>query len=343
MRGVILPGNSTTEIQQLPDPEPGPGQVLLAMKASTICGSDIRAIYREHHQGDPAETYQGVVAGHEPAGEVVAVGPNATRLSVGDRVCVYHISGCGQCDSCVRGFQISCSSPQRAAYGWQRDGGHADLIMAEERDCIVLPDFVTFLDGACVACGFGTAYEGLLRAQTSGRDALAVVGLGPVGLAAGLLGGKLGAVPRVGIDPSVERRELAVRIGAVDKAFAPGEIEAARAVSGGGADVAIDCSGSEPGRSTAIALTRERGRVVLVGEGNGLTVPEVSPTLIHPSITIIGSWVTSLEHMRELVARLPYWDLHPEVIVSDTFTLDEADAAYRLADAGQSGKIALVS
>lgn len=342
MHGVFLPGNSTTEIRDLPDPEPGPGQVLLAMRASTICGSDIRAIYREHAQGDPAEMYQGVVAGHEPAGEVVAVGPDPVRLKVGDRVCVYHISGCGQCDDCVRGYQISCSAPQRAAYGWQRDGGHADLILAEERDCIVLPDFVTYLDGACVACGFGTAYGGLLRAQVSGRDSLAVVGLGPVGLAAGLLGGHLGAVPRVGLDPSPERRELAVRLGAVDAAFAPDEVDAARATLDGGAHITIDCSGSEPGRGTAIALVRERGRVVLVGEGNGLTVPEVSPTLIHPSITILGSWVTSLEHMRELVARLPVWNLHPEVIVSDTFPLAEADAAYQLADAGRSGKIALV-
>ncbi len=342
MRGVFLPGNSTTELRDVADPEPGPGQVLLAMKASTICGSDIRAIYREHLQGDPAEMYQGVVAGHEPAGEVVALGPGTRRLAVGDRVCVYHISGCGQCDDCVRGYQISCSSPQRAAYGWQRDGGHADLILAEERDCVVLPDFVTFLDGACVACGFGTAYEGLLRAQVSGRDALAVVGLGPVGLAAGLLGGKLGAVPRVGVDPSPERRELALRLGAVDAAFAPEDEEAAREAVGGGAHVAVDCSGSEPGRGTAIALTRARGRVVLIGEGNGLSVPEVSPTLIHPSITIIGSWVTSLEHMRELVDRLPVWELHPEVVVSDTFAIEQSDEAYRLADAGRSGKIALV-
>jgi threonine dehydrogenase-like Zn-dependent dehydrogenase len=342
MRGVFLPGNSTTDLRTLPDPQPGPGQVLLAMRASTICGSDIRAIYREHLQGDPAEMYQGVVAGHEPAGEVVALGPDPVRLKVGDRVCVYHISGCGQCDDCARGYQISCSSPRRAAYGWQRDGGHADLILVQERDCIVLPDFVTFLDGACVACGFGTAYEGLLRAQVSGRDALAVVGLGPVGLAAGLLGGKLGAVPRVGVDPSAERRELAVRLGAVDAAFAPDEVEAARAMVDGGAHVAIDCSGSEPGRSTAIALVRARGRVVLVGEGNGLSVPEVSPTLIHPSITIIGSWVTSIEHMRELVSRLPVWNLHPEVVVTDTFPIAEADAAYKLADAGRSGKVALV-
>ena len=342
MRGVFLPGNSTADIRELPDPEPGPGQVLLAMRASTICGSDIRAIYREHVQGDPAEMYRNVVAGHEPAGEVVAVGPGAARLSVGDRVCVYHISGCGQCDDCVRGYQISCSSPRRAAYGWQRDGGHADLILAEERDCIVLPDFVTFLDGACVACGFGTAYEGLVRAQVSGRDALAVVGLGPVGLAAGLLGGRLGAVPRVGLDPSPERRELALRLRAVDAAFAPEEVDAARVATDGGAHVAIDCSGSEAGRSAAIALVRQRGRVVLIGEGSGLRVAEVSPTLIHPSITVLGSWVTSLEHMRELVARLPAWDLHPEVVVSDTFPIADADAAYRLADAGRSGKIALV-
>ncbi|CAA9324841.1 MAG: Hypothetical zinc-type alcohol dehydrogenase-like protein YphC [uncultured Friedmanniella sp.] len=342
MRGVFLPGDSTTEVRELPDPEPGPGQVLLAMRASTICGSDIRAIYREHAQGDPAEMYQGVVAGHEPAGEVVAVGPGAARLKVGDRVCVYHISGCGQCDDCVRGYQISCSSPRRAAYGWQRDGGHADLILTEERDCILLPDFVTYLDGACVACGFGTAYEGLLRAGVSGRDALAVVGLGPVGLAAGLLGGKLGAVPRVGLDPSPERRELAVRLGAVDAAFAPDQLDQARSAVDGGAQVAIDCSGSEAGRATAIALVRQRGRVVLVGEGNGLTVPEVSPSLIHPSITILGSWVTSLEHMRELVSRLPVWDLHPEIVVSDTFPIADADRAYRLADAGRSGKVALV-
>jgi threonine dehydrogenase-like Zn-dependent dehydrogenase len=342
MRGVFLPGNSTTDIRELPDPQPGLGQVLLAMRASTICGSDIRAIYREHAQGDPAEMYQNVVAGHEPAGQVVAVGPDAIRLSVGDRVCLYHISGCGQCDDCVRGYQISCSSPRRAAYGWQRDGGHADLILAEERDCILLPEFVTFLDGACVACGFGTAYEGLLRADVSGRDALGIVGLGPVGLAAALLGGKLGAVPRVGIDPSPERRDLAVSLGAVDAAFAPDELASARAAVDGGAHVAIDCSGSEAGRSTAIALVRERGQVVLVGEGNGLRVPEVSPTLIHPSITIHGSWVTSLEHMRELVSRLAAWNLHPEVIVSDTFGIDEADAAYRLADEGRSGKIALV-
>ena len=80
MNGVVLPGNSTVEHVEKDVPEPGPGQVLLAMKASSICGSDIRAIYREH-LGHGPEAYQGVVAGHEPCGQVVAVGPDCTEAA----------------------------------------------------------------------------------------------------------------------------------------------------------------------------------------------------------------------------------------------------------------------
>lgn len=343
MIGVYLPGDSSVEIRDVPEPELTPGTVLVGVRASTICGSDIRAIYREHAQGDPAEMYQNVIAGHEPAGEVLAVGADVTRVRVGDRVAIYHISGCGQCDECVRGYQISCLSPARAAYGWQRDGGHAELLRAEERDCIVLPDGVSYLDGACVACGFGTAYEGLLRAAVSGRDSLAVIGLGPVGLAAGMLGGALGATPRIGIDPSPERREAALRLGAVDIAVAPDALDQVRTHIGPGVHVAVDCSGSTAGRTAAVDLLRRRGRVVLIGEGNALRIDEASPALIHKQATIHGSWVTSIGTMRELVERLPVWGIHPEVVVSDVFPLEEAAAAYRLADSGIAGKIALVS
>ena len=99
MQGVVLPGDSTVELREYPIPEPGPGQVLIKVRASSICGSDIRAIYREH-LGKGPEAYQGVIAGHEPAGEIVAVGPNCKRYAVGDRVVVYHITGCGCCDDC---------------------------------------------------------------------------------------------------------------------------------------------------------------------------------------------------------------------------------------------------
>ena len=99
MTGAYLPGNSTTELREAPIPEPGHGEVLLRMKASTICGSDIRCIYHEH-LGKGPEGYQGVIAGHEPCGQIVKAGPGCRRFGAGDRVIVYHISGCGVCNDC---------------------------------------------------------------------------------------------------------------------------------------------------------------------------------------------------------------------------------------------------
>ncbi len=139
MTGAYLPGNSTVDLKEAPLPEPGHGEVLLRMKASTICGSDIRCIYHEH-LGKGPEGYQGVIAGHEPSGQIVKTGPGCRRFGVGDRVIVYHISGCGVCNDCRRGYMISCTSEKyRRAYGWQRDGGMADYLLAEEKDLIDLP------------------------------------------------------------------------------------------------------------------------------------------------------------------------------------------------------------
>ncbi|MDQ3896722.1 MAG: alcohol dehydrogenase catalytic domain-containing protein, partial [Actinomycetota bacterium] len=215
MRGVYLPGHRQVDIRDVPDPTPGPGQVVVAVRASSICGSDLRAIYREH-LGTGPEAYCDVVAGHEPCGEIVATGPGTKRFAVGDRVALYHIAGCGLCPDCRAGYMVSCTSPLRAAYGWQRDGGHADYLLAEESTCVPLLEPLTWEDGACVACGFGTAYQALRRAGVSGRDAVLVVGLGPVGLAAGLLAKALGATQVIGTDPVESRGELALSLGAVD-------------------------------------------------------------------------------------------------------------------------------
>jgi len=336
---AFLPGNRTVELREVADPDPGHGQVLVDVRASTICGSDLRAIYREH-LGEGPEAYQGVVGGHEPCGVVVAVGGGVERIRVGDRVVVYHISGCGQCEECRRGYQISCTSPRRAAYGWQRDGGHADRLLAEERDLLVLPDSLSYLDGACVACGFGTAYEALCRADVSGRDRLLVVGLGPVGLAAGLLGKAMGATTVIGTDPSPDRRALALQLGAVDEALAGGDEELADLL-GDGAEVAVDCSGNGRGQLTALRHTRRWGRAVLVGEGGQLSV-DVSEVLIHRQLTVHGSWVTSTVRMAELLEHLDRWGLHPDRVVTATFPLAEAGTAYEVADAGAGGKVGIV-
>jgi len=119
MLGAVLPGNSTVELKDFPIPEPRHGQVLVKTKSSTICGSDIRAIYREHLGRGP-ERYQNKIAGHEPCGQIVAEGPGLKRFKKGDRVIVYHISGCGMCNDCRRGYMISCASPFRAAVTWNR-------------------------------------------------------------------------------------------------------------------------------------------------------------------------------------------------------------------------------
>jgi threonine dehydrogenase-like Zn-dependent dehydrogenase len=343
MRGVYLPGNREVVIRDVDDPAPGPGQVVVRMKASTICGSDLRAIYREH-LGEGPEAYRGMIAGHEPCGDIVAVGPGCKRFGEGDRVVLYHIAGCGLCRDCRLGYMIGCTSPTRAAYGWQRDGGHADYLLAEERTCVALPDALSHVDGACVACGFGTAYEALSRARAWGADAVLVTGLGPVGLAVGMLARALGSHLVIGIDVTPERRDLAQRLGAVDAAVAAGEgaLEQVHELTRGrGCEVAVDTSGTASGRETAILGTRRYGRCVLVGEGGRLDV-EASPALIHGQITLHGSWVTSIWRMEELVERLVRWDLHPEATVTDRFPLEDAEQAYALADSGISGKVGLV-
>lgn len=335
MRGVYLPGGRRTILRHdIAVPTPGPGQALVEVRASTICGSDVRAIYREHLGSGP-EGYQNVIAGHEPAGQVVAVGPSVRRITAGDPVAIYHIAGCGQCKECLRGYYISCESPARAAYGWQRDGGHADYLLAEEDTCVVLPDSLSFLDGACVACGFGTVYEALIRLSISGADSLLVTGLGPVGLAVGLLAKRLGATPVYGTDPASERDQLALDIGAVDQVLSPGD------ASRLGVSAAIDCSGVPAGRRTALTSLARWGRLAFVGEGGDVSF-DVSHDLIHKQITLFGSWVTSVGRMTELVERLVVWQMHPEIIVSHRFDLEQADEAYQLVDEGRAGKVALV-
>ena len=343
MKAAFLPGNSTVEIREVPVPQPGHGEVLLAVKASTICGSDIRAIYHEH-LGKGPEGYQGVIAGHEPAGLIVEAGPGCRRFKVGDRVIVYHISGCGVCNDCRRGYMISCtSSTYRRAYGWQRDGGMAEYLLAEEKDLISLPDTLTYLDGAQVACGFGTVYEALQKVGIDGNHAVLITGLGPVGLAAGALCRKLGAEKIIGIDISPERRDYALNLGLCDTVLDAGSSnanEVRELTSGHGVERAIDCSGNAEARATAIRATRKWGRMVMVGEGGTVSF-DPSPDIIHDQKTIYGSWVTSTWLMEELVERLVRWNLHPQDIVTHRFPLDQASEAYRLMASGRCGKVAV--
>ena len=340
MMGFTLPGNDIVEMGRYDVPKPGHRQVLLKMKSSGLCGSDLKYIYHTHN-GTGGARYDGVIAGHEPCGQIVQLGEDAADFKLGDRVVVYHIQGCGYCDECKKGFMIGCTSKERRAYGWQRDGAHAEYLLADVSTLLHLPDSLTYDDGAMVACGFGTAYQGLIRAKVSGMDIVLVMGLGPVGQATIMLAKAMGARV-IGVDLVEERMEMAKKIG-VDHVFKSDDklIENILSVTDGhGVEVAVDCSGNEIGRHRCLEAARLWGNVVFLGE-QGTVSFDPSPLLLHKQLTLHGSWVTSLEGMQRVLELLDRKKLHPDIIITDRFPLEKAQEAYTKFASGKTGKVVL--
>jgi threonine dehydrogenase-like Zn-dependent dehydrogenase len=160
---------------------------------------------------------------------------------------------------------ISCTNDKyRKSYGFQRNGGMAPYILAEEKDLISLPNELSFTDGAQIACGYGTVYEGLERIGINGNDVLLVTGLGPVGLAALQLAKALGARKLIGIDTKQERVDLAKKLGLLDEGFVAGKdnVNQVRALTNGkGCEKTMDCSGSKIGRQVCIESARQWGKI----------------------------------------------------------------------------------
>jgi threonine dehydrogenase-like Zn-dependent dehydrogenase len=184
----------------------------------------------------------------------------------------------------------------------------------------------------------------LEKISVSGDDAVVVVGLGPVGLAACMLSKALGANKVIGVDTVKERLDIAVSKHLVDAALISDDkaLEKIKAMTGGkGAEKAVDCSGNTYGRQLAIRSTRRWGKIVFVGEG-GTVEFNPSPDLLHEQKTVYGSWVTNIWRMEELVERLVRWGIHPEDLVTNRFTLDNASEAYKLMSGGKCGKVAIV-
>ena len=339
MRGAVLLGDRQVSLREFPDPEPGFGEVVLRTRASGLCGSELHSLYQPPRAAREGSRTWGYIAGHEPAGVVAQVGEGVEGLQVGDRAMVYHIQGCGYCKYCRAGWMLHCTEAKRS-YGWDIHGGHADKILVKAASCVRIPDELSYVDGSCCACGVGTAYQATQRLGVSGRDRVAIYGLGPVGLGGVMLAKAMGTQV-FGVDLIPERLQLAKELGADVVLHAQDEdpVAAIRGMTEGeGTEVAIDYSGNPQARNNALDCVRIWGRVAFVGEGNTTTITP-SPQMLHKQLTVIGSWVFGLWQLRELAEFLVHHDLHPERMVTHRFPLERIDEALQLFDTGRTGKV----
>jgi threonine dehydrogenase-like Zn-dependent dehydrogenase len=329
-----LLGERNVALRDFPDPTPGPHDVVVEMKASGMCGSDLRP-YRGARQ-DPERA---VISGHEPCGVVAETGSAVTDWRRGDRVMMHHYAGCGQCKYCRIGYSQLCLVDHKT-YGFNAHGGNAPFLLAPASTMVRLTDDLTFVEGAAVACGTGTAYMALKRLDVSGRDTLAVYGQGPVGLSATLLGSAMGARV-VAIDVSPDRLAMAREFGAAETIDAR-SVDPVQAIleltHGEGADAALDATGNPEARVNAVKCARTFGRACFVGEGNTTTF-DVSPQIIHKQLTIYGSWTFSTVGLEECAQFIADRRLPLRTLITHTYPLDRAPDAFALFETGKTGKI----
>jgi threonine dehydrogenase-like Zn-dependent dehydrogenase len=344
MQGVVFLGERKVELQEFKDPIPGSGEVVLEMKASGMCGSDLKS-YRAPRGGGAKDLGMKdlsapVIAGHEPCGVVAAVGPCVTEAQarIGMRVMVHHYIGCGMCKHCRAGWSQLCLKGI-VAYGITEHGGHAQYLKVPAATLVSLPDELSFEVGAAVSCGTGTAYNALRRIRLSGRDTIAIFGQGPVGLSATQLAKAMGARV-IALDVSEARLALAKELGA-DVTLDPKKDDAVQTIKelthGEGAELTMDCSGNPDARLAAVRSTRTWGTVGLVGEGSTLTV-DVSTDLLRRQLTLVASWTFNTVGQAECARFVADRDIPVEKLFTHRYRLDQAVEAYKLFDTQTTGK-----
>src|SRR2546422_4109039 len=346
MRGAVFLGNRKIEIRNFPDPTPGPGEVVIEMKASGMCGSDLK-FYRSPPGAAQAALGLGAgaepfIAGHEPCGVVAARGPGvpAREAPIGQRVMDHHYSGCGVCKHCRVGWSQLCREGI-VVYGVTANGGHAQYLKGPACTLVPLPDELSFVEGAAVSCGTGTAYGALRRMQLTGGSTLAVFGQGPVGLSATLLGAKMGARV-IAVETNPERLALAKQFGAEVALHADDSEKALKDLTRGeGVDLALDCTGIAAARVAAVRSAKTWGTVCFVGEGGEVTL-DVSRDLLRKQLTVIGSWTFSAMGQGQCARLIVHNRIALERIFTHRWKLEQADEAYRTFDTQSTGKGVIV-
>jgi threonine dehydrogenase-like Zn-dependent dehydrogenase len=344
MRGVVFTGNREVEILEFPDPVPGPGEVVLEIKASGMCGSDLkfyRAAGGAASLGFTASSGP-VIAGHEPCGVVVAIGPGVpeNQARIGMRAMQHHYRGCGVCAQCSTGWMQLCVHGVAEVYGVTGHGAHARYLKCPARTLVPLPDELSFEAGAAISCGTGTAWGALHRLGLQGDHTIAIFGQGPVGLSATQLAAEMGARV-IALDTSAERLSRAKEFGAhelINPKTTDNVVQAIKDLTHGrGAHLSLDASSSPVARAQAVRCVRTWGKACFVGEGDSVTL-DVSNDLLRRQVTLIGSWTFSTVGQGECARFIADRGVDIDRLFTHRWSLDQAREAYRLFDTQTAGK-----
>jgi (R,R)-butanediol dehydrogenase/meso-butanediol dehydrogenase/diacetyl reductase len=271
MKAAVWYKKEDLRVEDLPEPEAGPGQVKLKIKVCGICGSDLHE-YRSgpyliprkphpltHRSGGP------IVLGHEFTGEVVSWGEGVTRLEPGDRVVVRPLIYCGNCYYCKQGQQLMCTS--LGTYGLAEDGAFADYAVFHAGSIHRLPHEVSDEAGAFVE-PLAVAVHAVKKSRMKIGETVAVIGAGPIGLLVLQACLAAGAGHVFVVEPLEKRRTVALKTGA-SAVFNPLETDVGKTIAGRTdglrAEVAFDCVGSQASFDTAVQVTGRRARICIVG------------------------------------------------------------------------------
>ncbi|MDT3444663.1 MULTISPECIES: zinc-binding dehydrogenase [unclassified Pseudofrankia] len=349
MRGVVFEGERTIDVATFDDPVARPGEVVVEIKASGMCGSDLKS-YRLGSKAalasyglgpDALDEGARIIAGHEPCGVVAAVGPGVDCLStrVGDRVMVFHYTGCGMCRECRTGWTQLCER-ETGLIGTTVHGGHADFLKVPASTLVPLPDELTFSAGAAISCGTGTAFGGLVRMGLSARDTVAVFGLGPVGLAGVQLASAMGAEV-IGVDIAADRVAVAQDFGAahvIDSSTVDPVAAIRDLTRGRGVTCALEASGAASARQASVNGAATWGRVAFVGHGPSETPLDISRQVIRKQLTLIGSYTFSIVGQADCARFVVDHGVDVDQVFSNRWTIDQAAEAYVDFDKQTGGK-----
>ena len=320
------------ESQDVAPREPGPGEVLVRVRAAGICHSD--AHYRS---GLSPMGALPITLGHEIAGVVERVGPGVDTHAPGDRVCLHYLVTCGACAACLRGLETWCD--RAAMLGHHVDGGFAETITVPARNAVHLPASIPFEHGAILMCSSATALHALRKGRLEPGERVAVFGFGGLGVSAVQLARALGARDVFAVEIRAGKRALAERLGAIAIDATRGDPVARlmEATGGEGIDVALDFVGLPAVMRDCVRCLAPRGRAVLVALSDQRLELEPYREILGREAELIGSNDHTLAEIAELIALVERGALDLAPAITATVPLD-AGTINGVLDALEQGR-----